>query len=64
MNRTLTPQGPDFEGPDGRLYSDPPYNVIAYGLTDDGREIVILLRWFNTLLTIGPVGDCGYADGW
>lgn len=55
--------GPDFE-PDGRLYVEGHYNVIAYGLTGDRREVVILWRWFNTLLTIGPVGSDGYDDGW
>jgi hypothetical protein len=38
--------------------------AVAYGLTGNGREVVVMRRMFNTLLTIGPVGADWYTDGW
>jgi hypothetical protein len=38
--------------------------AIAYGLTGDGREVVVTPRFYNTIMTIGPVGADWFEDSW
>ncbi len=59
MTFTLFPTGADF-GPDGRLGQF----VAAYGITGDGRELVVQRRMFNATITIGPRGSHEYDDHW
>lgn len=38
--------------------------ALAYGLTGDGREVVVQRRFFNTIITIGPSGAEWFEDQW
>jgi hypothetical protein len=33
-------------------------------LLPDGRELTIIIRAFNTILTIGPAGEHWFDDQW
>jgi len=39
-------------------------NAIAGRTLPDGREILVIRRIFNTILTIGPAFAAAYDDHW
>lgn len=42
-----------------------PYSwAVQYGTTGDGREVTVFPRMFNTIITIGPVGQPFFDDEW
>jgi hypothetical protein len=38
--------------------------AVAVGLTDDGREVVVQWRPYNTTISIGPAGKDWFDDFW
>lgn len=38
--------------------------AIAYGLTVQGEEVVVMQRIFNTIITIGPPRKPFFRDHW
>lgn len=59
MERTVNPDGPEF-GPEGHYGP----TAVAYGDVGDGREVVVYVRMFNTIIVIGRKGVMDFHQHW
>jgi len=39
-------------------------DALRYRVLPDGRELCVIVRMFNTILTIGPAGERWFDDQW
>lgn len=39
-------------------------SLIAYGVTSDGREVCVVQRIFNVIITLGPIGAMWFDSQW